>query len=406
MSSSFWRALHQPAFAWLWTGQTISRFGDSLYQVALAWWVLKATGSATAMGLVIGCTMLPMVIFLLIGGVMVDRVSRKYLMLASDLARALVMLVMSVLAATDHFQIGYVYAIAFFFGFVDAFFQPAYNAIIPNLLTKDDLPSANSLTSLSRQLSNVLGPLAAAVLMEYSGASVVFGLNCLSFLIAAVCLLKVPNARQKSTDQPTGNVLHEAREGLQFILAQPWLWITIAVFSMVNITSSGPLRAALPTLVERGIKADAGVLGLLMSMMAAGAVLCAVLMGSIKRLRHRGLIAYGSTMLGGLAVLMLGLPLGQTIVVGALCMFVAGFCSSAFDLAWNHSLQEIVPATMLGRVYSVDMLGSYVFLAAGFPLVGALTDSIGFSVVFIGCGGVTILLCIAALLHPAVRRLD
>ncbi len=243
-----------------------------------------------------------------IGGVMVDRFSRKYLMLVSDLARALVMLLMSVLAATQHFKIEYVYAIAFFFGFVDAFFQPAYSAIIPNLLPKEARPSANSLTSLSRQLSQTLGPLAAALLMQYSGASMMFGLNCLSFLIAGVCLLKVPDVKpdHKATTEPdhvqanslsqqAGIVLHEAREGWRFILGQPWLWVTIAAFSLINITSSGPIRATLPMLVERGMHADAGVLGLLMSMMAAGAVLCSVLMGGIKHLRHRGLIAYGST---------------------------------------------------------------------------------------------------------------
>lgn len=429
--SPFWRALDHRPFAWVWAGQTVSRFGDSLYTVALAWWVLKATGSATAMGLVVGCTMLPMVIFLLIGGVMVDRFSRKYLMLVSDLARALVMLLMSVLAATHHFKIEYVYAIAFFFGFVDAFFQPAYSAIIPNLLPKEARASANSLTSLSRQLSQILGPLAAALLMQYSEASLMFGLNSLSFLIAGVCLLKVPDAKPdpksttetsttpttgaatgsdqelaKSLSQQAGIVLHEAREGLRFILGQPWLWVTIAAFSLINITSSGPIRAALPMLVERGMHADAGVLGLLMSMMAAGAVLCSVLMGGIKHLRHRGLIAYGSTLIGGFALSLLGWPACQTIVIGAACLFVLGFCNSAFDLAWNHSLQEMVPDTMLGRVYSVDMLGSFVFLAAGFPLVGILTDHIGFNAVFIGCGSVTMLVCVAALMHPKVRGLN
>ena len=87
-------------------------------------------------------------------------------------------------------------------------------------------------------------------------------------------------------------------------------------------------------------------------------------------------------------------------------MFVMGFCNSAFDLTWNHTLQKMVPDTMLGRVYSVDMLGSYVFLAAGFPLVGILTDYIGFNAVFIACGSVTMLVCVAALMHPKVRGLN
>ncbi|MBI5350387.1 MAG: MFS transporter, partial [Chloroflexi bacterium] len=178
---------HRP-FALLWSGQTISRFGDSLYRIALAWWVLEKTGSAAQMGIVVFFSLTPMIIFLLIGGVVVDRLPRLRVMLSSDLLSGLVISVVAFLAYTGQLELWHIYIASLLFGFVEAFFFPAYSAAVPEITPSEMLPSANSLTDLSRQLTGMIGPSIGAVIVAVGGTPLAFALDALSFFTSAICV--------------------------------------------------------------------------------------------------------------------------------------------------------------------------------------------------------------------------
>src|SRR5688572_29374139 len=162
---SLFRSLKHRSFTLLWIGQTLSRVGDFVYQIALAWWVLEKTGSAETMGLVLVFSIMPSLVFLLIGGVAVDRFPRVMLMLLSDAGRGVVALIVAALAFSGQLQVWHVYIANLFFGFVLAFFQPAYSAIVPQIVPQNDLPSANALTSISANLGRVAGPALGAVIV-------------------------------------------------------------------------------------------------------------------------------------------------------------------------------------------------------------------------------------------------
>jgi MFS family permease len=138
---SLFIALRTRAFALLWTGQMISRFGDSLYRIALAWWVLEKTGSATAMSTVLVVSFLPMVVFLLVGGVVVDRLPRFRVMFAADVLNGSVVAVVSLLAATGALEIWHVYVVGALFGLAEAFFFPAYIASVPQIVPPSRCPA-------------------------------------------------------------------------------------------------------------------------------------------------------------------------------------------------------------------------------------------------------------------------
>ncbi len=186
---TLFKALKYRFFALLWSGQTISRLGDSLYRIALSWWVLQKTGSAAIMGTVLIFSTLPMLVFLLIGGVVVDRFNRVRLMLASDIVRGILIAGVSWLAATGHLEVWHIFLVSTFFGIVGAFFQPAYTSIVPDLTPAEALPSANSLTSLSGQVAGIVGPALGAGLIAWGGNQVAFALDALSFFISAACLV-------------------------------------------------------------------------------------------------------------------------------------------------------------------------------------------------------------------------
>ena len=136
---SLFRSLKHRSFALLWAGQTLSRVGDFVYEIALAWWVLEKTGSAETMALVLVFSITPSILFLLIGGVAVDRLPRIALMLFSDIGRALTALIVAALAFSGQLQVWHIFAASLFFGFVMAFFQPAYAAVVPQIVPQDDL---------------------------------------------------------------------------------------------------------------------------------------------------------------------------------------------------------------------------------------------------------------------------
>lgn len=401
---SIFRSLHYRPFALLWAGQTISRLGDTLYTIALAWWVLQKTGSAVAMGTVLAFTLTPMLIFLLIGGVLVDRLPRRRVMIASDLLSGAVVMCIAFLAFANLLEIWHVYIASAIFGFVSAFFEPAYIATVPEITPNQLLPSANSLTSLSGQIVRVFGPSIGAAVIAAGGTSIAFGVNSLSFFVSAACLAFMPVPVKAFSAAPTTSIVSDLRAGFATVLGIPWLWITIVIAALGNVTSSGPFAVSMPFLVERVLNASVGALGLISSSVGAGAVVGAIWLGRSTHLRRRGLIAYGALVLGGAMVCVFGLPVGLLGWLAA--AFVFGAHSSFFGLIWTNTLQDMVPREQLGRVSSIDFLGSFILLPVGYALAGWATDRLGPQPVFLIGGLLSALLALGGLAHPAIRNLD
>jgi len=167
---------------------------------------------------------------------------------------------------------------------------------------------------------------------------------------------------------------------------------------------AGPRAVALPFLIKDDLGADVELLGLLGSAASLGFVIGMIWLGQYVRLHRRGLLAYLSIIGIGIALLPFAFKLPIPILVAS--MFVSGICTSVFALIWTHTLQEMVPGELLGRVYSIDALGSFVLLPIGFALAGWATELLGAPTVFLIGGIGVILLVLLGLSHPAIRNLD
>jgi MFS family permease len=401
------RALKIRAFALLWTGQTISRVGDFVYQLALAWWVLEKTGSPGAMSLVMIFSIAPMLIFLLLGGVAVDRFPRVQVMVISDMARGLVTLFVAALAFADRLEIWHIYLLSLVFGIVDSFFTPAYTAAVPELTPETALTSANSLTSLSMQAGRIVGPGIGAALVSLGGTPLAFLVNGLSFFVSAAFLLPLlPYSRrpQRDPDAPKSSVWADLREGIGTVLASPWIWITILVSAFMNVTLTGPYAIALPFLVEHEWQADVNTLGLLYIAFPLGYAVASVWLGRMTRIPRRGLTAYVGTILAGLGMFVIGLPVPLPLIL--IMAFINGAGLETFSLIWVNTLQEMVPPEKLGRVSSIDWLGSFALLPIGYGLTGWAVEQWGAATTCVIGGGMTVALSALALLHPKVRGLE
>ena len=414
------RSLKHRPFALLWAGQTTSRLGDSLYRIALAWWVLEKTGSAAAMGTVLVFSQIPMLLFLLIGGVVVDRLPRLRVMFVSDILSGLVIAFVAVFSWLDLLQIWHIYIASMVFGFVEAFFFPAYQAVIPQITPSELLTSANSLNGLSQRVTGIVGPALGAALVAAGGTSITFGLDALSFFISATCVFPMLRSnidkaqrQEKSSETASGQKpvkealqqgLLDLREGFKFVITVPWIWITILIFGFINITEASPRAVAMPFFIRQDLGADVKLLGIFGSAASLGFVIGMIWLGQYVQLHRRGWLGYLSVVITGAALLSFAFKLPVPVLI--LSMFISGLSTSVFALIWTHTLQEMVPGALLGRVYSIDALGSFVLLPVGFSIAGWATDLFGARSVFLVGALGTMLLAALGLSHPAIRNLD
>lgn len=403
------KALKHRPFALLWSGQFLSTIGDSIYRVALAWWVLEKTGSATAMGMIFIFSSIPLLLFLLVGGVAGDRYPRARVMLYSDVLRAALAFLVAFLIFRGRLEVWHLFVVSFIFGGIGAFFRPAYTAIIPEITPREHLPSANGLTSVSMELAEIFGPAIGAYVVSLWGTSAAFGLDGLTFVISILCLLplvKLTAATRIAKERKS--VMQDFREGFSVVRKSSWLTITMVVASLGNITMAAPFAIALPFLVKQHLNAGVGSLGLIYSMLSIGAIAGTMLgaswMARTQSLRTRGLFAYSLWVVGGLLIAVFGLPV--TIYGVAAAAFLAGAAFAIPNLIFLTTLQELIPGEMLSRVSSIATLGSFALIPVGSGLVGWATDHLGAPTIFILAGTLTAGLAALSLIHPAIRRLD
>lgn len=406
---NIFKSLTVRSFALLWSGQQLSALGDSIYRVALAWWVLEKTGSAKAMSTIFIFASAPMLVFLLIGGVAGDRYPRAPVLLVSDVVRGLLIGIVAVLAFTHRLEVWHIYVVSLLFGIAGAFFGPAFRAIVPEIVPRELLPSANGLATLSMQLADIAGPALGALIVSKSGPPAAFTIDSLSFAISVLCLAPLVRlALTRQAPKARKSVLHDFREGVEVVRKSSWLWITIVIASLGNITLSAPLAIALPFLVKEHLHGGVGSLGLIYSTISAGSIV-GTLLGTVwlertSSLRARGLFAYGLWIAGGLLIVVFGLPVNIYAVAPA--AFLVGAAFIVPNLIFMTTLQELIPGKVLGRVMSIVTLGSVVLVPVGSGLVGWATDHVGAPTIFIFGGVMTSLLAALALMHPVIRNLE
>jgi len=412
----FARALHSRSFALLWTGQTISALGDGAFVTALSWQALQLTGSAMAMGLVVLAQTFPMILLLLFGGVVADRFPRQQVMLWSDASRATAVLLIAVLGMTHLLQLWHLVLLALFFGIVRGFFSPAYQSIIPQVVDKGDLSSANSLTELSYQLYCSVGPMLGASCVAFAGSAAAFAFDGLTFIVSALCLaaLRLPvrlsSANTTSAHLPRRGIrsaMSEMRDGLRYVAGSTFLWVTIVLSALLTVGGAGSLVVALPKLVHDVYGQGVWLLGAIHAAGGIGSLVAILLAGYLNRLRRRGITMYVMMIGISMAFILFGLPFPHAIepMVACLAMVVVNFGLAVYQILWLTVMQEIVPDDKLGRVSSIDQLGGYGLWPVGFALAGVIADYISPSWVFIGAGIVNVGLYSIGLSVRAVREL-
>ncbi|KRF39173.1 MFS transporter [Paenibacillus sp. Soil787] len=396
------------SFPYLWLSQLISMLGGSVTTVILPMVVYSLTGSTTMMGIVMAAYMLPYIIILPFSGWIVDRYDRVKIMMFSDIVRFITMLAIAVLIFTNTLSIHALFGLVGIYGLMEGLFHPAYSAVRATVFTPEIRNAANALTQMSNQGVRLIGPVLGGLLISSLSASYGFGLDALTYLFSFLCLLFLVKKSlyapiiKQIADQPSTSLKSEFLEGIKILKGHPWLWITILAFSFINISYSGISVILVPWLFKVHLQLDPLMYGIGITCSGLGAIVAALIFGSRAKWPHRGLLAYGSVLLSGVALLLL--PFTSSAVILALLMAVEGFGLMIFGLIWETSLQELVPAEAFGRVASLDLLGSFALLPVSYFLIGLIADEIGGITTITLFASIGIAIVASVLCVPAIRR--
>jgi hypothetical protein len=421
-SSRFLDLLHGRDFRLLWGGEFVSLLGNQFFTVALPWLVLQLTGDALAIGAIMAVGAAPRTVFILLGGVLIDRFDPRRVMLYSNLGRMVLVAVLAGITLAGFVQQWMLYVVNFLLGLGYALYLPAQSAMIPRLVRDERLQTGNAIIQGTAQLSLFLGPAIAGILIALlgerdvavqgghasTGIGIAFALNAVTFGVSAVSLslIRLPAAgRYDGRERGAAGVLHSLGEGLAYVWRDRTLRWYFVLIGVVNLALLGPIAVGIPVLANGRYGGGAVAYGVILSGLGAGALAGVVAGGVLRRPAGRYFVA---AMLTSVVVLGVGLALLGAISSAAAATavaFVIGVAEGYLTVEFITWLQLRTSRRQLGRMMSILLFVSVGQAPISNVIAGVL---IGVSAVpvMLGAGGLIVLVAIIATFSPSVWRLS
>lgn len=388
-------------FRYLWLGNTISGCGDQFFLVALPWLILQLTGSGAILGGIMMVEAIPRAALMLIGGAVTDRVSPRKIMILTAATRTLLVGALAAFIWTKHVEVWQIYVLCFFFGVADAFAAPAAQTLLPSLVSREQLPAANSLSQGTQQVAMLTVPAPAGIIIAALGIASAFCIDAISFLFIIAALLKLRDPPRVESAVPRANIVHSILEGLRYVKNDVALRTLLLVVSVVNFCITGPLSVGMAFLAKSEFGSPAAY-GLLMSSVAAGS-LAGLLLAGARQQRKRGRVLLVVCVVIGICTASIGLlrQLWSLLPILVVMSASAGFMNVHL-LAW---FQQRVDRVMLGRVMSVLMFASLGLMPLSLAAAGVAVQW-NLPGMFAGAGTLVLLVTFIAALQRPVREID
>jgi MFS family permease len=383
----------------LWLGQSASAIGDAVVIVAIALYVTELTDDPTKVGIVLAAYLLPLIAFLLIGGVWADRLPRERVMIAADVARMCLHTLLAVLIFTGAVEIWQIVVIEACYGTAQAFFQPAYTGIVPRTVPPGEVQQAQALSSLTLNLAELAGPAVATALVLGAGAGWAFLLDAATFAVSAALLLRVRTAGTAPAAGERGTVLGELKEGFREVSSRPWLWVTVVVFSLAVPVGYAPLFVLGPTIAEQTYD-SAAVFGIVTVAYGAGA-----LAGALVGLRWRPVHPMRAAFLviAVWPLMLVSFAAGLTVALVLPLSVATGMGFALFEVFWDTTMAERIPPHALSRASAWEWMGSLALLPFGYLLAGPAAEATSPETVMV-TGAILTAIALAAGLLPRDTR--
>jgi MFS family permease len=391
-------ALRERQFRLLFTGQIVSLFGDALTGVALAFAVLDI-GSATDLGYVFAAKTIPLVGFLLVGGVFADRLPRRAVMLVADVVRFGAQGAVALLVLTHTAHIWEIVVLQAVSGTASAFFNPASTGLTPLTVSPERLQQANALRGLSMASTGIIGSAVSGALVAGVGPGWALAIDAATFLVSALYLaqLQLPPHVKIAAQSFLGDL----REGWHEFASRTWVWMIVLAASIGNMMSS--VLVVLGALVAKESLGGPGAWAAILAALGAGS-----LVGGLVslRVRPRHPLFFGSSLLSLLALPTALLALRAPVVVIVAGALLAGGSNMIFNALWETALQQHIPPAALSRVSAYDWFGSLAFQPIGLVVAGPAAVAFGVSTtLWIATAGI-LAIALLTIATPSVRHLE
>lgn len=392
--------LRRRGFALLFAGQALSTVGDRLFLVAMPFAVLAVPGAgARGVGLVLGASALSLALCVLVGGVVADRLPRQLTMLASDVVRAAAQGLSAALLLSGTATVGRLVVLQVVYGAAEAFFRPAMLGLVPQVVEPGEEQQANALLALTANVSMVVAPALAGVLVVLLGPGGALAVDAATFVASAVSLAALrPRPVEPS---PTAPFLADLAGGWSEVRSRSWVWSTLLAFSAYHALVLPALFVLGPQVADE-IRDGASSWGVISAGFGVGAVA-----GSLLALRWRpsrpGLLIGVSLSVASsqAAICASSLPTWSVAALEA----VTGVAVSLCFTVWETALQERIPASAQSRVSSFDYLGSLTLMPVGYVVLGPVSEQLGVRPTAVAASVVTAVVCLVVAGAPALRRL-
>jgi MFS family permease len=394
-------------FRLLFVGRCVSLLGDGAFLVAMAWQAYTLSNAPTALSLLGIAMTVPLISLLLFGGVVSDSHGRRKVMLTADLVRAGLLTLLAALAASGMLRLWQMMVIVAVYGGAQAFFDPASDAILPELVPDSQLGEANALEQVVRPLAlRLAGPAIGGVLVGVLGLGAAFLADAATFVVSAATLWSMSTRTSAPwvASAQLQRATVQAREGWTYVRDHVWLWGTFASAGIAYLLFMGPAEVLLPFMVKHELHGSGVQLGLVLGAGGLGSVAAALAMTRSGLPSRSMTFIYVVWTLGTLAVAGYGLASAMWELMLASVAF--NLLETAGTIVWATMKQRHVPGHMLGRVSSLDWLISIGLLPVSFALTAPLSAAFGVRATLIGAGVAGAAATLGGLLLPGMRAVD
>jgi predicted MFS family arabinose efflux permease len=389
--------LRHARFRWLAAARTTGYLGNAISPIALAFAVLDLGGSVTDLGFVVGVRSIANVALVLVGGVLADRLPRAVLLQGSSLAAAGSAALMAASVLGGFASVPLLAAIGLVNGAAAAIALPASYSMTPETVPAEHLQQANAYLRIGSNTASIVGASLGGLLAATAGPGPALAVIAGVFTAEAACWWRVGGTR---TVRTKASPLTDLREGWSEFVARPWVWIVVLQFMVVNAAVVGGLQVLGPVIADDTFGRAAW--GVVLACQTAGALVGGMLAA---RWLPRRALGFGVALILLEAPPLLALGLAPHLVVLIPAMFLTGWAAEQFTIAWDLSLQENVPGEKLARVYSYDIIGSFVAVPVGQLAVGPVAATAGATATLVGCAVLIVVTTGAALTSRQVREL-
>jgi MFS family permease len=396
------RSLRHRDYALLWSGQTLSVLGDGIYTIAIALEVLRISDHPATLAYVEAARVAPNALFLLLAGAVVDRLPRRLVVLGSNLLRGGAVAAIAALVAAHALNVTGLVVLSTAVGTGDAFFYPAYRAIMPELLPPELLTQGNAFNSASQTVGlSFAGPALGGVMVALSGASTALAADAASFAVSSLCLVLMRHIPAPAPSRRS--MAADVGQGIRWTMRQRWLWFGILAIGVANFAGFSPMAVTIPLLVRDILHQGPAAYGATFAAAGTGGLAAAAVAGRLGAPKRRMSTIWAAWAAASFA--LAGMGAAPDVFVVAACGAVTYFGVVYGNLLWGGLMQVAVPAGMLGRASSVDWLFSTCLSPLGLLFAGALAGPIGVRQTILPGAGLSAVSCLVVFV-PGIRDPD